>query len=205
MEFLEFARWWKNLSNEEVVTLTGEHPSALPILQLDYDEDRPAHRMLFGMPPGGVTEIENVEILDIPRDKAAEVLEHVLHKMHLSPILVFPIGKWRNIFEVVSPILIDNVTWMELDTSATIELNTRDPLQFDLRELHTLTTVISTILEHASTLEQGCSIATTSAPILVEVDPASGVLLTLGNESLAAEIRAVAKHASNGSNTDEDH
>jgi hypothetical protein len=31
------------------------------------------------------------------------------------------------------------------------------------------------------------------APLLVEVEPAGGVLLTIGNESLADEVRAVAR------------
>ena len=150
--------------------------------------------MLFGLHPGGESDIEDVEILDIPREKSAEVLQHILHKLHISPLLLLPIGKWRNLFEVVSPNLLDNPTWMELDTSATIELNTRDPLHFDFRELHTLTAAVNAILMHAQTLEQGCSVATTAAPVLVEVDPTSGVLITLGNPSLAAEVRAVAEH-----------
>ena len=198
MEFLEFTQAWNILSSEEVVTLTGEQPAQVQALQLDYHEDRPAHRILFGMTPGGSSDIEDVEILDIPREKSAEVLEHILHKLHISPLLLFPIGKWRNLFEVVSPNLLENPTWMELDTSATIELNTRDPLHFDFRELHTLTAAINAILLHAETLEQGCSIATTSAPVLVEVDPTSGILITLGNPSLSAEIRSVALHVAEG-------
>lgn len=194
MEFLEFAPAWKNLASEEVVTLTGEPPEALSNLQFDYSEDQNAHRILFGTHPGHVSEINDVEILDVPRARAAEVLEHILHKLHLSPLLVFPIGKWRSLFEVVSPVLLDNPTWMDIDTSATIELNTRDPLHFDMRELHTLTAVNNAVLEHAETLEQGFSITTISAPVLVEVDPTSGILITLGNKNLAVEVRSVAEH-----------
>lgn len=201
MEFLEFAHAWKNLASEEVVTLSGDPPTAMKILQFDYDEDRPAHRMLFGTRDGHVPEIDEVEILEVPRRCAGDVLERVLHKLHLSPLLVFPIGKWRNIFEVVSPVLLENASWMEIDTSATIELNTRDPLHFDLRELHTLTAVTNAILEHGETLEQGFSVTTTSAPVLVEIDPSCGVLITLGNESLAAEVRAVAEQVISGSDS----
>ena len=131
------------------------------------------------------------EILDIPRERAGEVLEHILHKLHVEPVLIMPIGRWRSVFDVVTPALADNEQWMGIDSEATIELNTRDPLLFELRDLHLLRSVVETVLKHSETLDQGISIAAIQAPILVEVEPAGGVLLTIGNEGLADEVRAV--------------
>ena len=50
-----------------------------------------------------------------------------------------------------------------------------------------------TILEHSEELPQGVSIAAIQAPLLVEVEPSGGVLLTIGNEGLADEVRAIAQ------------
>ena len=113
-------------------------------------------------------------------------------------MLLFPIGKWRPVFDVVTPALTENEQWMAIDSAATIELNTREPLVCELRDLHLLRAVVEAILEHAETLEQGISIAALQAPLLVEVEPAGGVLLTIGNESLADEVRAVAQAFTNG-------
>lgn len=197
LEFLEFDRAWKTLTEEEVVTLTGDAPTELDALQLDYDASRDAHRTIFAVRDGHEPDVVDAEVLDVPRTQAGEVLEHILHKLHLTPMLLFPIGKWRPVFDLVTPVLTDNDQWMAIDSEATIELNTRDPLMCEPRDLHLLRAVVESILEHGQTLDQGISIAALQAPLLVEVEPAGGVLLTIGNESLADEVRAVAAAFSN--------
>jgi hypothetical protein len=191
LEFFEFDRAWRTLSKEDVVTITGEAPASVDCLQIDYDERRSAHRTIFAAREGHEVDVADAEILDIPRERAGEVLEHILHKLHVEPVLIMPIGRWRSVFDVVTPALADNEQWMGIDSEATIELNTRDPLLFELRDLHLLRSVVETVLKHSETLDQGISIAAIQAPILVEVEPAGGVLLTIGNEGLADEIRAV--------------
>lgn len=193
MEFLEFDRAWRTLSEEDVVTLSGDPPAELPAMQIDYDERRAAHRTIFASRPGHETDVADAEVLEIPRDRAGEVLEHILHKLHVAPLLILPIGRWRAVFDVVTPALADNEQWVAIDSEATVELNTRDPLMCDLRDLHLLRALVDTVLAHAETLEQGISIAAIKAPLLVEIEPAGGVLLTIGNESLADEVRAVAR------------
>lgn len=198
MEFFEFDRAWRTLSDEDVVTLNGEAPASIDALQIDYDERRSAHRTVFGARPGHVVDVVEAEILEIPRARAGEVLEHILHKLHLAPLLILPIGRWRSVFDVVTPALATNDQWMAIDSEATVELNTRDPLVCELRDLHLLRAVVESVLEHSETLEQGVSIAAVQAPLLVEVEPAGGVLLTIGNESLADEVRAVAEACMSG-------
>ncbi len=198
MQFLEFERGWEVLKKEGVVSLDGEAPKSVEFLQLDYDESRPAHRIVFSSREGHVCEVHEAEQLNVPRAKAGEVIEHVLQKLHLAPLLIFPIGKWRGFFESISPILVDNPTWMEIDTSATVELNTRDPLGCDSGDFHILTTLIDTILEHGDSLKHGISIAAISAPVLIEVDPDAGILITLGNPNLAEQVRSVAEHIVQG-------
>ena len=193
MEFFEFDRAWRTLSKEDVVTITGEAPASVDCLQIDYDERRSAHRTIFAVREGHEVDVVDAEILDIPRERAGEVLEHILHKLHVEPVLILPIGRWRSVFDVVTPVLADNEQWMGIDSEATIELNTRDPLLFELRDLHLPRSVVETVLKHSETLDQGISIAAIQAPILVEVEPAGGVLLTIGNEGLADEVRAVAQ------------
>ena len=60
------------------------------------------------------------------------------------------------------------------------------------RDLHLLRAVVEVILRDGEEMSQGISIAAIQAPVLVEIEPAGGVLLTIGNEGLADEVRAVA-------------
>ena len=198
MEFLQFDRVWQTLSQEDVVTLNGDDPREVEYLQVDYAEERPVNRMLLGPRQGHTPDVEGAEHLQVPRSQAGTLVEAALHKLHLTPMLVFPIGRWRAVFNAVSPVLTENATWMELDSTATIKLNTRDPLEFELRDFHLLKILIDTILQHTEELGQGISLAATSAPLLIEVESDGGVLLTIGNESLAGEIRTVAEHLSEG-------
>jgi len=193
LEFLDFDRAWRTLSEEDVVTLNGDAPADLDALQIDYDERRDAHRTIFAPRPGHEPDVVDAEVLEIPRERAGEVLEHILHKLHLAPMLILPIGRWREVFDVVTPVLAENDQWMAIDSEATIELNTRDPLICEPRDLHLLRAVVECLLEHSETLGQGISIAAVQAPLLVEVEPAGGILLTIGNEGLADEVRAVAQ------------
>ena len=193
MEFLEFDRAWRTLSDEDVVTLNGDAPEGLDILQIDYDERRSAHRTIFAMSPGHEPDVADPEVLEIDRARAGEVLEHILHKLHLAPLLILPIGRWRSVFDVVTPALADNEQWVAIDSEATVELNTRDPLVCELRDLHLLRAVVDAVLANSEELAQGISIAAVQAPLLVEVEPAGGVLITIGNEGLADEVRAVAQ------------
>ena len=52
--------------------------------------------------------------------------------------------------------------------------------------------MVNVILRDGEEMPQGISIAAVQSPILVEVEPAGGILLTIGNEGLADEVRAVA-------------
>ena len=192
MEFLQFDRAWQTLTSEEVVTLSGEPPADLDILQIDYDERRSAHRTVFANKPDHDLDVADAEKLSIPREKAGEVLEHILHKLHLAPLLILPIGKWRPVFDLITNALTHNEQWMAIDAEATIELNTRDPLLCEPRDLHLLREMATVILRDGVELAQGISIAAIQSPILVEVEPLGGILLTIGNEGRADEVRAVA-------------
>ncbi|MDC0428996.1 hypothetical protein OAL71_00305 [Phycisphaerales bacterium] len=192
LEFLQFDRAWQTLTREEVVTLSGESPADLDTLQIDYDERRTAHRTVFANKPDHEIDVVDAETLSVPREKAGEVLEHILHKLHLAPLLILPIGKWRPVFDLITNALMENEQWMAIDAEATIELNTRDPLMCEPRDLHLLKEMVNVILRDGEEMPQGISIAAVQSPILVEVEPAGGILLTIGNEGLADEVRAVA-------------
>lgn len=198
MEFLQFDPVWRILSQDDVVTLNGDDPKEVDHLQIDYAEERPVIRMTLGAREGYTPDVEGAEKLPISRAQAGMLIEAILHKLHLAPFLVFPIGTWRAVFNAVSPVLTDNEAWIALDSAATIKLNTRDPLEFELRDLHMLRLLIETILEHTDQLGQGISLATTSAPLLVEIEPDGGVLITIGNENLAMEIRSLAEQIAAG-------
>ncbi len=127
------------------------------------------------------------EMRRVERNAIANFVEALVHKMHLQRTFVIPVGKWRQIFEAVSHGMVANAAWRGVDTSASVELNTRDPLQFYLADTHTLRDLIKVILRDGRGIEHGITICCDGAPIVIEVMPAGEMIIFTGRADLAKQ------------------
>ena len=116
------------------------------------------------------------------------VVETITQKLHLSQVLLVPVGRWRNVFDAVAFSLAQNEDWQEIDTTATVELNTRDPLLCGPGDFHTVRALMRALLTDAENPEQGLMLTTTAAPVLVEVIPDGALRMSFGNQALADEV-----------------
>ena len=71
---------------------------------------------------------EGASVVAVDSERMAHVVELIIHKLRLSQIILFPVAKWRNVFDAVAFSLAENEEWQAIDTAATVELNSRDPL-----------------------------------------------------------------------------
>ena len=117
-----------------------------------------------------------------------DALEHVFHKLHLSQMILMPVGKWRKVFDAVAFSLADNEEWQAVDTAATVVLNTRDPLLAEPVDFHTITALIRALLSDAEDPDQGLMITTTTAPLMVEIVPDGAIRVSIGDPVLADEV-----------------
>ncbi len=125
---------------------------------------------------------------DIPADRFPDVIDHLMHKLHHSQLLLIPVGKWRSVFDVVAFSLAANEEWQRIDAAATVELNSRDPLLADTGDLHVLCDLAKALLHDSEKPDQGLTLISVGQPVVVEIVPTGGVRLSFGNQAIAAEL-----------------
>ena len=182
MDFLGFEEAWESLASRNVIRLdTSTDEEFRPGLQ-DSDE-----LVIFDL-CGSTPDADTIP-LHIDRDRAADALEALVHKLHLAPLLLFPIGKWRHVFDAISFELADNEAWQEMDSSAIVALNTHDPLMCEPQDLHLVHDILATVLSKGENPQQGVSLSALGKPLLICAEPPDHLRIELGSESLAAEAR----------------
>jgi hypothetical protein len=131
----------------------------------------------------------------VPRNAIAHFLEALVHKMHLQRSYLIPVGNWRRIFEAVSQGMAGNAAWRAVDAAACVELNTRDPLVFNLADAHTLCQLIRVLLRDGRGPEHGVTLCSDGAPLVVEVMPAGEMIIFAGKPDLARQCEELLAHA----------
>lgn len=131
---------------------------------------------------------DGATVIGVEKDRLPKVVEHIIHLLHLNQVLLFPVGKWRKVFDAVAFSLAQNEDWQEIDATATVELNSRDPLLCEPGDYHTLIALIQALLGDAETPDQGLMFVATGSPVLVELIPDGAVRVSLGSQVLADEV-----------------
>ncbi len=131
---------------------------------------------------------EGASVIAVDTVRMAHTVELIIHKLRLSQIILFPVAKWRNVFDAVAFSLAENEEWQAIDTAATVELNSRDPLLCEPGDFHTLNALIKALLKDGEGAEQGLLITTTATPLVVHLVPDGTMLISVGNAVLADEV-----------------
>ena len=186
------------VKDSEVMDLLKDHG----ITQCPCNDDRVYLRMAEGVNVVHV-HLSAAEASDAPPDGAKVLIveperlplavDGIIQKLRLSQVLLIPVGKWRDVFDAVAFSLADNEDWQEVDTTATVELNRRDPLLCEPGDFQTVSALLRALLSDAEGPEQGLMLTTTAAPLWVEVIPDGAVRVTTGNQGLADEIAEALK------------
>ena len=182
MDFVAFEEAWRNITPLNIVKLEQSTEEELrPGFE---DSDELAIFDLIGRTP----ETDSQD-LELDTGRAADALEAVLHKLHLAPLFLFPIGNWRHVFDAITFDLVEHEEWQEIETAATIELNTHDPLMCGPGDLHTVHDVLSSVLKCGKTPNQGVTIAALGKPILIVAEPPEQLRIEIMGGTLAQEVR----------------
>jgi hypothetical protein len=133
---------------------------------------------------------EETRCFDMPTEAMVESVVGAIHKIHEGRTLMLPVGKWRSVFDAVAFSMAEDEPWQEFDASATIKLNTRDPLLFESGDEHTLIELVKSLMNNGESAEQGVFVIPVGAPLLIHLQPSGPVKFWFGNSVLADEIRA---------------
>ncbi|MCH2151735.1 MAG: hypothetical protein MK089_00155 [Phycisphaerales bacterium] len=150
------------------------------------DESLPQRHL--SVPNGETEPLAGAEVIEISAERMPDVIDDILHKLHHNQIILFPVGRWRSIFDVVAFSLAGNEEWQQVDAAATVELNTRDPLLSEAGDLHLVCDLVKALFHDSESPDQGLILITAGLPLVMEIVPNGGVRLSFGNEAVAEEI-----------------
>lgn len=131
---------------------------------------------------------DGAKVYAMARDTFAGSIEDVIHKLRIDQVLLVPVSEWRNIFDAVAFSLATNEDWQEFDATATVKLNTRDPMLCEPADFQTLSALLQALVNDSDNAKQGLLITTTATPVLVEFVPEGAVRISVGNAVLADEV-----------------
>ncbi len=132
---------------------------------------------------------DTTQCFDMQTGVMIESVVGAIHKIHEGQTVLLPVGKWRSVFDAVAFSMAEDEPWQEFDASATIKLNTRDPLLFESGDEHTLVELIKSLMKDGESMEQGIFLIPAGAPVLIHIQPRGPVKFWFGNNVLADEIR----------------
>lgn len=191
MEFVRYSEAWSALQQqgmEEAERTESELHLGLrdtdQVVVVDIAADD--HPLAAKLPP---------TVRRVPRAAMASIVEGIVHKLRLDPVLVIPVGKWRELIEAVSFGMAEHESWKAIDQMASVELNTRDALLLGPTDHHTLRDLVQVLLTEGSKDSQGLSVAAPGSSILIEVLPCGQMILFLGNPHMAGVAGEVIDHA----------
>lgn len=127
-------------------------------------------------------------VIDVAKARLPDVIDQLVHKLGLKQLFLVPIGKWRRVFDAVAFSLAGNAHWQEIDATASVSLNTRDPLLCEPQDFRTMRDLIAAILADAEQSDQGLMITSTKSPFMVELHPDGTARVSVGSPAVADEI-----------------
>lgn len=160
-------------------------------LELVDSEDVVHLHLVPGGAAGGVGDAatrSGATVIDVAKPRLPDVIDHLVHKLGLKQLFLVPIGKWRRVFDAVAFSLASNAHWQEIDSTASVSLNTRDPLLCEPQDFRMMRDLIAAILSDAEQPDQGLMITSTKSPFMVELHPDGTARVTVGGAAVADEI-----------------
>ncbi|MAT80066.1 MAG: hypothetical protein CMJ29_00285 [Phycisphaerae bacterium] len=150
--------------------------------------DESAPRRHLAVPGSEVEPLKGAQVVEFSLESMPGVIDNILHKLHHNQLILFPVGRWRSIFDVVAFSLAENEEWQRIDAAATVELNTRDPLLCDTGDLHLVCELVKTLFHDSESPDQGLLLITAGIPLVMEIVPNGGVRMSFGTEAVAEEV-----------------
>jgi len=133
-------------------------------------------------------------VITRPKAELADLLAQALERIHLSEVLVIPVGQWRAVIDCVAFDLASDEEWQEIDRLAALNQNTRNALAVTRGETRLLIDMVRSLLANGTEANQDLTVTSDVAPLLVEVFHDGAISLTWDG----AIIDAMVKHLKSG-------
>ncbi|MCC6908389.1 MAG: hypothetical protein IT430_10645 [Phycisphaerales bacterium] len=186
MEFVQYREVLPGLQEHGLIEATDE--AGLTRLEI---EPQPRLKTLHVRDAASkVQPYPDAVVVEHPKAELAEFLEQALDRIHLSEVLVIPVGQWRAVIDCVAFDLAADEEWREIDALAALNQNTRNALAVTRGETRLLIDMVRSLFNNGSEPSQDIAITSDVAPLLVEVFHDGAISLTWDG----AIIDALLKH-----------
>lgn len=182
MEFVSFSDAWRELASHGIqprdaaIAGTPPPPGVLPWLELTLADAAATCELLPER---------------LPAARLPEAVDLILHKLHLSPVAVVPRTRWRSVFDVVTFALAENRAWQEVESEATVILNTRDPLVCTPADLRTLRAMLEVLLADGQGAEEAVSVIPASGQLVIDVVPGTASRIEFSTQAIADAVEGL--------------
>lgn len=188
MEFLDY-----NQTLEEAKTFgVIERPQGEDRMRFDLTHTPPhtteAQAVVFA-PEGQAPQDEPASrVVTCPRDQLAELVDTIIHKVHLNQVALIPAQNWGGIVNLVAFDLATEEAWNDIDAEASLHKNTRNPLMIESQHMHLVKKFIAALLEHGDSPEHDLSIVALGAPLVIELIHPGALRVACGSPAVADNL-----------------
>lgn len=117
-------------------------------------------------------------------EKLAELLDDVLHAMHIQSVLVMPVSEWRSVLDLVAFELATDEDWQEVDAEASLHQRTRDPLEVPPDQRQTMLAMVKAILENGEGEVTDLNLLAPGVAVVIEVRHPAELRVHSGNRAV---------------------
>ena len=116
--------------------------------------------------------------IDLPTERLAAAVDHLVYHAHLGEAIVIPVGKWRNILDLAAFELAKDEDWIDIDAEATLHQNSRDPLAVRPKKRKVVSTMVEVLVSSGTEPNHDLTITAVDVPIVIEVRHDPAVIVT---------------------------
>jgi len=165
VQFVKYEEILPTLSKQGIVEVEDEQN----FIRFDLNPDLPIGCLHFSDPQSNVLPRPDAITFSKSKEAIPAILDHVIGKLHLSEVLVTPVGLWKQILDTVAFDLAADEDWLEIDAMSALHLNTRNALAVPRAETRVLVDMMASLLKNAGGPQHDLIITSESSPVLFEL------------------------------------
>lgn len=178
MEFVEYTTVLPALNDLGIVEVSDE----VGIVRLELDPNPDLKSLHIRDPKSTVPPYPDAQVFQRPSKEIAQLVHHVIDRIHLTEVLVVPVANWQRIIDCVAFDLAQDEEWSDIDAIAALHQNTRNPLAVTRAETPLLIKMIRSLLTNGAQSAHDLIITSDVTAVLIEVfhDGAASVTIDAG-------------------------
>lgn len=178
MEFIEYQEVLPGLQDQGIEEVTDEHDLA----RLEFQQSARFSSLHLKSQDSRVEPYPDAVVKTVRKADLPQLLRMFLGKLHLTELLVIPVGSWRAVIDCVAYDLASDEDWLKIDATAALHQNTRNALAISRGETSVLIDMIRALWNHADSPTTDLIITSDALPVILEIfgDGAISVTCEIG-------------------------